>query len=120
MFYDDELTRAIKTKFAPDIRMALRDAPNMDFIRPSMQVNVPLRADVAVIYEKDLAAFAVRGRIVNAGADKNWLSGQAYFSTEQISTARDKVAIVEYLFNEARDQMIRAILNKELDSILNT
>ena len=57
MQFDDELTKAIKRRFAPDFLTALRDASAMELYGPRNSVNVPLLADVRVVYDIGLVAF---------------------------------------------------------------
>jgi hypothetical protein len=42
MFYDEEILRALRRKFASDIMTALRDADAMELHPPTTSVNVPL------------------------------------------------------------------------------
>lgn len=60
MFYDEEIVRALRRKFAPDIMTALRDADAMELHSPGTGVDVPLVAGVTVFHEKNLGAFIVR------------------------------------------------------------
>jgi hypothetical protein len=117
MQYDDELIRALRRKFAPDIMTAIRDASTMELIAPSRSVNVPLQADAAVSYEKDLAAFIVKGTIRGSFRDK-WMGSECLFSTREMESARDKAEVINYLFESAKDQFIRALVDGELKKIL--
>lgn len=116
--YDDILTQAIKRRFAPNFCDAMRDATTMDFVGKRASVNLPLRADVEVVYEKDLAAFIVTGTILDRDKDK-WFGGKQLFSTREFAGAKDKAAMIEYLFDESKKQFLRALADGELDSILN-
>ena len=116
--YDETMIAAIKRRFAPDFCTAMQNATGMDFVGKRASVNLPLRADVEVIYEKDLAAFIVTGTILDRDKDK-WLGGKQLFSTRELAGARDKAEVISYLFDEAKKQFLRALADSELDAILN-
>lgn len=116
-FYEDQLIRAIRTKIAPDVMTALRNADSMELHCPRNSVNVPLMAGVDVAYEKDLAAFCVIATIRDKDKDK-WLGGKQFFSTVDIGRAHDKAAIIEYLFDDAKKQMLLALSRGEFDGMI--
>jgi hypothetical protein len=117
MFYDEEITKALRRKFAPDIMIALQDATGMELLAPRNSVNVPLVAGVTVFHEKDLAAFIVRATLHDRDKDK-WLGGEQLFSTRELKSARDKAEYISYCFDQAKAQMIRALIDGELNEIL--
>lgn len=117
MFYEEQLIRAIRTFIAPDVMTALRSATSLEMISPTNSVRVPLQAGVDVAYEKGFAAFCVTATIRDADKDR-WLGGKSFFSTIDISRARDKAAIIEHMFDEAKKQMLAALAAGELDRIL--
>lgn len=117
MFYEDQLAAAIRRHIAPDVMAALRDASNMELYSPANSVRVPLQAGVDVAYDKGLAAFCVTATIRDADKDK-WLGGKQFFSTIDIAHTSDKAAIIEYLFDEAKKQMLHALAQDEFKYIL--
>ncbi|WP_020469630.1 hypothetical protein [Zavarzinella formosa] len=118
MAYDDELVRAIRRKFAPDLMTALRDSDDPLGLSSSMNsVRVPLRADVRVLFEKDLAAFVVRGRVHNVAKDA-FDHTDCLFATQTLGSERDRAAAIEYVFEEAKRGMLRSLASGELDAIL--
>lgn len=117
MFYEEQLTRSIRRHIAPDVMTALRQADPMEFHCPRTSVNVALQAGVDVAYDKGLAAFCVTATIRDADKDK-WLGGKQYFSTVDLAKTSDKAAIIEYLFEEAKRQMLHALAQGELKTIL--
>lgn len=117
MFYEDQLVRAIRRKIAPDVMTALRDADSMEFYYPMNSVNVPLQADVKVAYDKKMAAFCVTATICDKEKDK-WLGGKQYFSTIDIAKASDKAALIEYLFDESKKQLLNALAQGEFEKML--
>lgn len=117
MYYDEEIIRALRRKFAPDIMTALRDATSMELNSPMTSVKVPLVAGVTVIHEKNLAAFIVRAELRDRDKDR-WLGGEQLFSTRELASARDKVEYISYCFDRAKAQMIRALVDGELKGIL--
>lgn len=122
--YPDYLVRAIRRKFAPDIMTALRDADPMTLCEPNGSVNVPLRAGVGVIYRKELAAFIIDATIKGfkhaEGVRFDNICGRQLFSTRELVEAKDKVAIIEYLFDQAKRHFIEKLVNDELEYILKT
>lgn len=115
--FDDELIRAIRRKIAPDEMTALRDADVATLLAPMDRVVVPLRADVKVAAERGLADFCIDATL--RGDDPgNWLSGRQYFSTRILVSARDRAALVEYVFDKAKRDFIRALADGELKRLL--
>jgi hypothetical protein len=92
MFYDEEIVRALRRKFAPDIMTALQAADSMELHSPRTSVNVPLVAGVTVFHDKDLAAFIVRAELRDRDKDK-WLGGEQLFSTRDLAMTRDKCVV---------------------------
>lgn len=90
----------------------------MGFKSPVNSVTIPVRADVRVLYDKDLAAFVVRGRVHDAGREQfqHW---ESVFCSTLLSTARDRAEAVEYLFDEAKRAFLRSNAEGELDAILD-
>ena len=78
MFYDEEIVKALRRKFAPNIMTALQDADAMELHSPRTSVNVPLVAGVTVFHEKNLAAFIVRAELRDRDKDR-WLGGEQLF-----------------------------------------
>lgn len=117
MFYDDQLVRAIRNFIAPDVMTALQQATGMELVSPSQFVRVPLQAGVDVAYNKKMAAFSVEATIRDVDVDK-WLGGRSYFSTTDFIRASDKAAIIEYLFDNAKKQMLDALAKGELDRLI--
>lgn len=117
MFYEDQLIQAIRRFIAPDVMTALQHATSMALDCPRNSVQVPLQAGVEVAYDKDLAAFIVTATIADKDKDK-WLGGKQFFSTIDIAKSRDKAAIIEYLFDEAKKQMLHALAQGEFKQIL--
>lgn len=118
MDYDDALTAAIKRRFAPDFVSALQTADAMTLSGRKMFVNVPLRADVEVIYDKGLAAFIVTGTLSSKDKDK-WLGGRQLFSTYNFTGAKDRAQIISYLFDSTKEQFLRALADGEIDELLS-
>jgi hypothetical protein len=116
-FYEEQLIQAIRRKITPDIMTALRDATAEEFQRPMASVQVPLWAGVDVAFNKSLAAFCVTSTIRDVDVDK-WLGGKQLFSTREISRACDKASVIEYLFDEAKKQMLSALAKGELEHLL--
>jgi hypothetical protein len=117
MFYDEEIVKALRRKFAPDIMTALRDATGIELISPKNSVNVPVVAGVTVFHEKGLAAFIVRAEIRDRDKER-WLGGEQLFSTRELKSARDKAEYISYCFDQAKAQLIRALVDGELKEIL--
>lgn len=115
--YEDEMIRAIRRRFAPDIMTTLRDASVTEFSAPLNRVTLPLMASTKLLYDKDLAAFQVDGSVKDVDSD-NCLMARQYFSSMEIRDAKDKAAIINYLFDGLKHMFTDAIVNKELDKLL--
>lgn len=115
--YNEEFVRAIRNKFAPDIRTVLADMPRMDFSRHMNLVTISTQADAKFVYDKGLAAFVIEGRVYDPNPD-NWLAIRQYFSTRELTSARDKSEVIKHLFDQVKSEFINALANKELDEIL--
>ena len=111
--YDDMLARAIRYRFAPTIAGIWNDLPVKEFINPSISsVMLPMRADTALFYEKDMAAFGVKGHVTVKGET---LSGYKFFSTREISTNRDAAHIISHFFDALKEEFLSALANNELE-----
>lgn len=116
--YDDELVRAIRRKIAPDEMAALRYAAPLGLHSPRQFVELPLRADVKVAFDKGLAAFCVDATIRDLDP-KRWLSARQYFSTREIVRSSDRAAVIEYLFDGMKGQFARHLAESELEKLIN-
>lgn len=118
-FYEDQLAGAIRRFIAPDVMTALRDADSIEIHCPTNSIRVPLQAGVGIAFDRNMAAFCVTATICDKDKDK-WLGGKQYFSTIDIAKASDKAAIIEYLFDEAKKQMLYALAQGEFKEILKS
>lgn len=114
--YFDSLYNAIKARFNRDFAKALEETSAVDMSSPCNHVTLPMRGDVRVAYEKDLAAFSLMGTFE---CDKQWITEKIYFSTREIKDARDAMMLVDYLFEEAKEELKLKLAERYLEDIVN-
>ena len=117
MNFQDEMANLIRNRFAPDIMTTMRDCDIMELSSPSKSVNVPLRADVRIVYEKELAAFTIAAYVhdINEG---DCLMARQVFSTREFVNAGDKADVIHYLFKKLEAQFLHALAKGELDKLI--
>lgn len=118
MSYDDAMARAVRNKFAPDIMTTLRDTPSTELHSPRTSINLPVRADTMLIYDKGLAAFTVEGRIHRVNKNE-CLMGRSVFSTHELTSGRDSSLLIDYLFDRLKEQFKQTLAAGELEKLLD-
>lgn len=123
MNYLDQITAAIRRRFAPDIQQALADASQHDTYEPNNSIVVPCIGAVKILYDRSVASFVVRSRIKGMRHSKEigWddIGGMQVFSTRELQSARDMCQLIDFLFDQTKEQLKQKIINKELDYIIN-
>lgn len=117
----DRLFTAFKTRFAPTIADALKYASGFNLSSPDAKsITLPLQADVQVAYEKDMARFIIKGsyRASNING-KGALFVESYFGDKEILSVHDPEAYIEYVFENAKHQMLRMLSEGQLDELLH-
>lgn len=115
--YEDALMSAVMTRFSGDIRESLKwGGDKIELSRPVDRITIPLRAEVSCMYDKGLAGFTIEGRVHDV--DNPWHISRAVFSSLEVGSARQKVELLVYLFEELKDELFRCIAERELDEIL--
>ena len=116
--YDEMLIRAIRHRIAPDIMTTMRDCDVTELNFPRNSVQVPLRADVNVLYDKGLSAFTIQGFIHDMDSE-SCLMGRSVFSTREFTDARDKASVLHHLFAKLERQFLEELSRKHSDSLFN-
>lgn len=117
MFQFDALEKAIRRRFARTVRDAIQDADQITLHAPRDHVSVPLQADVQVLWEQNLAAFAVQARLANHGP-LGRVAYEGFFSTTQFNHVRDKAELLEFLLEEVKRSMLHKLAEGELEIML--
>lgn len=110
--YDDQFARALRYKFAPSIADLMNEMPVMQ-IASAHSVRLPLRAEVSILQEKNLAAFAVRNRCLVKGEE---VMSEQLFSTREFTSYRDAGKVMEIMFDDIKTRFIRELVNKDLEA----
>ena len=110
--YDEMLASAIRYRFAPAIADVMASMPVQEIAYPAKSINLPMRAEASLLYEKELAAFGVRGRVK---IREEIFAVHRLFSTREISTNRDAAHIVARFFDALKEEFLSALANNELE-----
>jgi len=119
MSYTDAMYAAIQHRFARDILESYKLVPSRDvlsLVGPKDRVTVPLRAEVAIAYEKGLAAFTLDARVHDTGDD--WICARECFSTLEFKSHRDRSGLLNCIFDHLREDFLRHLAEGELNRIL--
>lgn len=114
---DDQLVDAIRNFINPDVRDALVNCRAYDLLDPQDRISVPLRADVKVAYDKGAAAFTVTGRVWHYKKDE-YLHHEQVFATKPLASHHDAAAYIEYVFDRAKDRMLKQLAQDALQEII--
>jgi len=113
----DEMVEAIRRKFAPDIAESLRTCEQWTMANPDCrEVRLPIQAATSVIYQKEVARFAVNGSFNIR--DKDWIHSQYFFAEESLKTG-DAYQMIDYLFDKLKHQFKTELAAYELEKALN-
>lgn len=119
MHFDDQMIRAIRNKFAPDMMTALKDASLVELQYPKRSINVPLFAGADIVYDKGLGSFTIEGKVKYTNKDEFVMARQV-FSTRELMDSRESSEIINYLFDRLKYDFTEALVEGKLNKILGS
>jgi hypothetical protein len=118
--FEEEIFYAFRCKFSNDIERILRASQKMEMSEYSMDVPVltlPVRAGVKMMYDQGMGHHVIRGVITNKDPAKQ-LNVQRLFSTRKFESNRDKAIAIGFLFDEAKQMMLKRLAEDEMEKNL--
>lgn len=117
--FDEQLTNAIRHRFAPDIMADLKDSHVHGYTYPRTVIQVPVLATTKLLYDQNLAAFSVEGKVNNLNG-KDCLMVRQFFTSHELVGARTSSNIINYLFDKLKHDFTHALVKGELKTILGS
>lgn len=114
-FYQDQIVKMIRNKFANRIMDAVRDCDIVTLTSKRPDVRVPLLAGADVVFDEGFGDIILKAEIK---VDGNNLGGSCIYSTRSIVEASDAAEIIHHICEELKKSMLHSLAKKEFERLL--